>query len=568
MSEPAHSPPPPPDPSEAGTLRARVDPITRSLAAPVLSPSPPAGAAQPLGAADSHHGPAELSDEHISVLSSHLPVYDPASAPPSLDGYEILGELGRGGMGVVYKARHKTLNRVVALKMILAGACADQEERTRFRTEAEAAARLTHPNIVPIYEIGEQDGRPYFSLEYLDGGTLSARIAGCPRPNREAARIIVSLSRAIQHAHEQNILHRDLKPSNVLLAPDGTPKITDFGLAKILDGGHLRTRTGDVVGTPGYMAPEQAMGDVRRMGPATDVYALGAILYELLTGRPPFRSESPMDTLRHVIEREPAPPRLLNPKADTDLEAVCLKCLEKDPAHRYPSAAALADDLQRWLEGSGVSASSINVLDRLGRVLERRHRQMEDFAGWAGLTFWIAAVVLVEHLALFGLVLGETPEWTFWATRFGMYAVMGGLFVQHVRSHVVPLGPAERQMWSGWVGYLVAAGLAAVCVRWMVPLEHPIRELVRYPLWSLMIGLTFFNMGSYFWGRCYMFGAAFFVLALAMSWAPQWSPLMFGGLLSVCLTAIGIHLRELAAEADGGPAGNSGGSGSSAPPGK
>jgi hypothetical protein len=273
------------------------------------------------------------------------------SAPP---GYEILGELGRGGMGVVYKARHVGLNRLVALKMILAGAHAGPDDLARFRTEAEALARIQHPNIVQIYDIGEQNGCPYLSLEFVDGGSLAEKLKGKPKDARAAAHFVQALARAVHAAHRQGIIHRDLKPANVLLTAQGVPKVTDFGLAKRLNSTSGRTQTGQIMGTPSYMAPEQAGGSPKDVGPATDVYALGTILYELLAGRPPFQAQTPVETILQVISEEPVPPSELNSKVPRALEAVCLRCLEKDPRRRYTSAQALAEDLRRVLSGEPI----------------------------------------------------------------------------------------------------------------------------------------------------------------------------------------------------------------------
>ena len=278
-----------------------------------------------------------------ATLAASMPLPDvPPPERVQVAGYEILGELGRGGMGVVYQARHVKLNRPVALKMILAGSHAGESELARFRAEAEAVALVQHPNIVQIYEIGEQDGRPFFSLEYVAGGSLAAKLNGTPLPARQAAQLVETLARTMQAAHDQGIIHRDLKPANVLLTKDGVPKITDFGLAKQLGSAKGQTQSGAIMGTPSYMAPEQAAGKTREIGPAADVYALGAILYELLTGRPPFKAESAMETLLQTLEKEPLPPTLLNPKIDRDLETICLKCLQKQAADRYASASAVA----------------------------------------------------------------------------------------------------------------------------------------------------------------------------------------------------------------------------------
>jgi serine/threonine protein kinase/WD40 repeat protein len=266
-------------------------------------------------------------------------------------GYDILAELGRGGMGVVYQARQVGLDRLVALKVVLAGAQADAEERARFRREAEAIARLHHPNVVAIYEVGDQGGVPHFAMELCGGGSLAQQLAGSPLPPRRAAELVETLARAVQAAHEAGVVHRDLKPANVLLTEDGTPKITDFGLAKKLDDTGGLTATGVIVGTASYMAPEQASGDSKRVGPAADVYALGAVLYACLTGRPPFRAATQVDTLLQVVADPPVPPSRLRQGVPGDLEALCLRCLEKKPAQRPASAAELADALRRFLDG-------------------------------------------------------------------------------------------------------------------------------------------------------------------------------------------------------------------------
>jgi WD40 repeat protein len=274
-------------------------------------------------------------------------------------------------MGVVYLARQVGLGRLVALKMILAGEHAGEYERTRFRTEAEAAARLQHPNVVPVYEVGEQAGHAYMALEYCPGGGLDKKLAGTPLPACEAAELAQTLARAVQAAHDKGVVHRDLKPANVLLAEGGVPKVTDFGLAKRLDTGGL-TATGNVLGTPSYMAPEQARGGAAAVGPAADVYALGAILYELLTGRPPFRAATAWDTIGQVVNDSPVAVRQLQPKTPPDLETICLKCLRKEPVARYATAADLADDLRRFLDGEAIRARPAGVVERSIKWARRR----------------------------------------------------------------------------------------------------------------------------------------------------------------------------------------------------
>ena len=290
---------------------------------------------------------------------------------PVVPGFEILEELGRGGMGVVYKARQINLNRLVALKMILAGAHAGPVARARFHREAQAVASLQHSDIVQIHDVGETSGLPYFCLEFIDGGSLATRIGGRPQHIRQAAATISILARAIDAAHCQGIVHRDLKPANILLTADGRPKITDFGLAKRLGDDTDRTRTGNIVGTPDYMAPEQVRGEADLAGPKVDQHALGSILYELLTGHPPFLGSTPSDTIEQVRTQEPVPPSRLRPNIPRDLEKICLKCLQKEPHRRYPDALALAEDLDRFLEGRPVLARRISAIEHLGRRCRR-----------------------------------------------------------------------------------------------------------------------------------------------------------------------------------------------------
>jgi eukaryotic-like serine/threonine-protein kinase len=316
---------------------------------------------------------------------------EPAAGPPApppedmalprVAGYEVEAVLGRGGMGIVFRARHLRLNRTVALKMLLGGAYAGPHERERFLREAEAVAGLRHPHVVQVHDVGEHDGRPYFTMEYVEGGSLAQKLAGTPQPARAAAALLVTLAGAVEAAHRGGIVHRDLKPANVLLTADGTPKVGDFGLARRLDGEAGLTRTGTALGTPSYMAPEQTGGKAGVIGPATDVYALGAILYELLTGRPPFRAETATETLLQVLHQEPVPPSRLNAKVPRDLETVCLKCLQKEPRLRYPTAGALAEDLRRFLEGRSIEARRMSRLEQAWRWCRRYPGLAASLAG-------------------------------------------------------------------------------------------------------------------------------------------------------------------------------------------
>jgi WD40 repeat protein len=321
----------------------------------------------------------------------------PATGLPAVQGYELLGKLGQGGMGVVYKARQLRADRLVAVKMIRGGDDTEPEYLARFRTEAEAAARLQHPSIVQIYEVGEHDGLPFFSLELVEGGSLRERLDEGPLPVCEAAALVQTLAGAMAAAHQRGVLHRDLKPGNVLLAADGTPKVTDFGLAKKLDDPSGQTQSGAVVGTPSYMAPEQAAGKSKDIGPAADVYALGAVLYECLTGRPPFRGPTTWETLAQVLSEEPVPVRQLQPTVPRDLETICLKCLQKEPGKRYASAGALAADLDRFLAGAPVLARPVGGLERALR--------------WARRHPTAAALVLTSGVLLLLLVAGAVALW-------------------------------------------------------------------------------------------------------------------------------------------------------------
>src|SRR5881275_408548 len=309
-----------------------------------------------------------------------------------LGDYELLEEIGRGGQGVVFRARQKSLNRTVAVKVISLGQWASKAHLKRFRLEAEAAARLEHPVIVPIHEVGERDGSCYFSMKFVEGGQLDEVVRRKPMSIRQAAELIGKVARIVHYAHEHRILHRDIKPGNILLDQKSEPHLTDFGLARLVESESTVTRTMEVLGTPSYMAPEQAVGNNAAISSLTDVYGLGAVLYQLLTGQPPFAGGTTYETIKLLLDTEPKPPRLLNPKIDRDLSTICLKCLEKDSKRRYSSALALAEDLERWLKHQPIQARHTGVFARGGKWVRRNPTSallVASLVGLAAAAGWI-----------------------------------------------------------------------------------------------------------------------------------------------------------------------------------
>ncbi len=483
--------------------------------------------------------------EAVAVLSTIPPAEarprpaagaDVAGALPRRFGdYELLEELGRGAMGIVYRARQVSLNRVVALKMILHGELASPEELARFRTEAKAAAGLdSHPNIVPVHEVGEHAGRPYFSMKYVEGRTLASLLAQGPLPPRTAARYLVAIARAVQYAHERGILHRDLKPSNVLIDRDDQPHVADFGLAKQVGAGASLTRTGAILGTPCYMSPEQAFGSPDGLSPASDVYSLGAILYELLTGRPPFRAATTVDTLLLVREQEPVPPRALNPRVDPDLELICLQCLQKQPGLRYATAAQLADDLEAYLRGEPPSVRSSSLGYYVSRMLRETHHA-GVLENWGLLWMWhslkiLLLCVLTSALALsqdrFPLFKSHIPYVLLWSVGL----VVWGAIFWALRRRGGPVMFVERQIAHVW-GAAVIATIGVFLVE--VLLNLPV--LTLSPVLALMAGMVFVVKGGTLSGIFYVEAAAMFLTALVMAaLPPAYGPLLFGTATAAC----------------------------------
>jgi serine/threonine-protein kinase len=441
----------------------------------------------------------------------------PDAAPPEeLGDFELLEEIGRGGMGAVYRARQRSLDRLVAVKVLLRGADASQQDQERFRAEAAAVARLDHPNIVPIYETGEVAGWRYFGMKMIEGVNLSQRMAEGPLPQREAARVVMEAARAIHYAHERGVVHRDLKPANILLDAAGHPHVTDFGLAKRSAAGQTLTTTGAILGTPSYMAPEQAAGGRGDVGPASDVFSLGAILYALLTGRPPFQGASPVDTLLLVLEQDPVPPRLLNAHVDPDLEMIALRSLQKPAELRYASAAALAADLDAYLNGEPVAARS----GRLSQVVARLFRETHHatvLENWGVLWMWHAVLLAVLCVVTNWLHESRThwpvfdEHWPYVLLWGGGLAVWAPIFWA-LRRRAGPVTAVERQIAHAWGGSMVAVmGLFAI----ESLLGLPVLRLS--PVLGLISGMVFVVKAGILAGAFYVNAAALFLCGAAMA---------------------------------------------------
>jgi len=425
--------------------------------------------------------------------------------------YELLEELGRGGMGVVYKARQLSLNRVVALKMMLRGDMASAADLARFRTEAEAAARLDHPTIVPVYEVGEFEGQPYFTMKYVAGTNLARMLAEGPMAARQSAAILAPVARAIQYAHARGVLHRDLKPSNILIDVEGRPHVSDFGLAKRVEGGMNLTLSGAILGTPAHMAPEQAAGTRGKLGPTSDVYSLGTILYQMLTGRPPFQAASPVDTMLLVLEQDPLPPRLMNPRADRELEMIALKCLQKPQDLRYDSAQLLAEDLEAYLADEPTAARSGIFLQVLARAFRETHHATV-LENWGLLWIWhslalLATCLLTNLLQWFGAT-SALPYLALWTAGLGTWAAI----FWSLRRRAGPVTFVERQIAHVW-----AASMISIVVLFYVEMIMGLPVLSLSPVLGLVGGMVFVVKAGTLSGQFYFQAAALFATALGMA---------------------------------------------------
>jgi serine/threonine-protein kinase len=474
-----------------------------------------------------------------------------ASLPRQFGDFELLEELGRGGMGVVYKARQKSLDRIVALKMVREAHLATDADRARFRTEAEAAARLKHPNIVTVHEVGAVSGQAYLCMEFIGGQTLAQKVrADGPLPPREAAHLVAVIAQAVHHAHSQGILHRDLKPANILLSGEPSapsveskavdspivelshsafriprsaflPKVTDFGLAKRIDDAQSLTRTGAVIGTPSYMAPEQASGR-KDLTPAADVYSLGAILYELLTGRPPFLAAHPVDTLLLVLEQEPIPPHDLNRLVDRELEMICLKCLQKPPGLRYPSAAALAADLEAYAAGQPVSASPSGLRFFLARLFRETHHA-DVLENWGKLWMWHSLMIFLLCFITQVMAWCAVREHILYLGFWSIGLLTWGTVLWQIRKAAGPVLFVERQIAHAW-----AAGVCASIAMFLIEWLSGIQALTLSPAVAVAAGMVMMFKAGILSGRFYVWAALNFAAAIVMPLIPEVSVLLFG----------------------------------------
>ena len=466
--------------------------------------------------------------------------------PPRFVGkYEILGELGRGGMGVVHLARQLDLNRVVAIKRLLRGSSASPDDVARFRSEAASAARLSHPHIVAVHDVGVDGEIPYLVMQYVEGSTLARRLADGPLPPRLAANLLEPICRAVAHAHERGVLHRDLKPSNILIDLDGRPLVGDFGLAKRIDLGdeYGPTITGAILGSPSYMAPEQASTRRSTVGPTADVYALGAILYQMLTGRPPFQASSPLDTMLLVLEQDPIPPRVLNPKADPDLEMIALKCLQKRPENRYPTAEALAEDLDAYRDGRPVSARSTRFRALAGRYLgETPHAALLE--NWGELWMYHSVALLVFYAITWWLLLqGVTARWPYFAIFSVGLGAWAALFWA-LRRRRGPVTFVERQLAHVWGAGVLGVNLLLLA-EWL--LDMPVMRLA--PLLTITNGMLFVVKGGILSGEFYIQGALLFLTLIPATLFPSIAIPAFALMSASCFFVTGLkyHRRHLKA---------------------
>lgn len=489
-------------------------------------------------------GPAQTSTSGDSDGQSNPTTRWRSLKLPTIVGdYELIEELGRGGMGVVFRARQISLGREVAVKMILRGRLASEVDLSRFLAEASATAKLEHPHIVPVFDVGDVDGRPFFSMQLIDGVTLTELVQRGPLSQRRAAKIVQAIARAIGSAHRAGILHRDLKPSNILISKDGTPLVSDFGLAKQSEptqdpdspdaensdsANQDLTRSGMLLGTPAYMSPEQASGRRIAVGPASDIYGLGCVLYFALTGRSPFIADSPMDVVMMVIEQDPVPPRVLRPGLDRDLEMIVVRCMQKPIDLRYETADALADDLAAYLADEKVSARSGRFSQVIARLFRETHHA-SVLENWGTLWIWHSLVLLVACLLTFTLdSSGVQQRWiyaTVWTLGLGAWAAV----FWKMRQRMGPVTFIERQVAHVWGASMIAIGLLFP-LEWLMGL--PVLKLS--PMLGVISAMVFIIKAGMLSGIFYIQATALLIAAVAMAIKPEYSHLIFGVVAATC----------------------------------
>jgi serine/threonine-protein kinase len=470
-----------------------------------------------------------LSDSPTSEIS--VPMLE---LPCSFGNYVLEAEIGRGGMGIVYRATRVSDGEQIAIKMILKGDFASEADRQRFDSEAYAAAKLNHPNIIPIYEIGDFQGREFFCMKLIQGQSLAERLSRGPMPPHRAARVMADISHAIDYAHDQGILHRDLKPSNIMLDDQGKAYVADFGLAKESTKGGSLTRSGAVLGTPAFMSPEQAAGNRGQVGVTSDVYSLGAILYHMLTGRPPFLGASPVETVLMVLEQDPVAPRVLNRRADRQLEMIAMRCLQKPQDLRYQNAGDLSKDLEAFLRNESVSASEGRFGQVIGNVFRETHHAV-ILENWGLLWMWHSLVLIVACAGTELLfILGDEQRWHYWlmwTVGLGAWAIVFWI----VRRRMGPVTFVERQIAHVWAA-------AMCCVAFLFPLEAllelPILSLA--PLLGVMAGMVFLVKAGILSGSFYIQAVTMFMTAIVMALYPPIALMLFGLVSGACFFFSGL----------------------------
>jgi serine/threonine protein kinase len=466
---------------------------------------------------------------------------DPEESPLAgkmVGSYQIEVELARGGMGVVYRARQQGLDRAVALKLISTGRLAGSEERQRFRIEAEATAGLQHPCIIPIYEVGSWEGNEFFSMPLIEGTTLQNYVTEDRLTDEQIAKTVLQITEAVAYAHQSGIIHRDLKPENILINHDGHPLLTDFGLAKWHRNGTTLTRTGQVLGSPHYMSPEQASG-VTDATESTDIYSLGAILYALLTGSPPHPGNNMAEVLRSVLQDEPIRPRSIQRDISIELEKICLKAMSHNPGDRYLSANDLAEDLRRYIAGDPTIASNSGLMDRVAREL-RRDQHQRHFKKWGASLIAIGVIVCLSHLVMFLLNQWENPTWlSFWLPRAIMLAMITAVIIYARNGSLLPRSAAERPVYSIWIAYLLT--LATVNLLAEISGQNAYNMFV---IAAALSGFGFIAMSGHVWGGSALYGVAFLLVAIVSHFAPTYSPLLLGFTWLMSLSSLAIHYNR------------------------